>query len=163
MNNRRRLARGAVVLVAVWGLVEGVSLIGVAVAPRLTGLHVRTSSDILSEQSRLISLIVADSSRIVVDSVLGWRYAFRDGTNGTLSSQALRTTRTYSPNAGPDHLRVAAFGDSFVFGSEVNVDETWPARAEVHDSTLEVLSSTTESAVMERIKPSCATERGAPS
>ncbi len=52
----------------------------------------------------------------------------------------LRGRREYSSKAAADAVRVGAFGDSFVFGSEVGNDDVWSAQAERSEPGLEVLN-----------------------
>jgi hypothetical protein len=65
------------------------------------------------------------------DADLGWtvRRASSDPQLG-ISAQGLRSARLYEVPRPADRLRVAAFGDSFVFGSEVDPDEGWTHRIE---------------------------------
>ena len=62
--------------------------------------------------------------------------ARRDVING----QGLRSTREYAPKAPPGILRVAVFGDSFVYGNEVSAADVWTTRLEGDRSEREVLN-----------------------
>jgi hypothetical protein len=79
----------------------------------------------------LDKLSVADLHR--VDADLGWtngpNVKNHDGTVST-DSVGARGTGERSPMPAEGVLRIAVFGDSFVFGDEVTTDETWPARLE---------------------------------
>ncbi len=56
------------------------------------------------------------------------------------NSAGLRGVREYQPAAESGVLRIAAFGDSFTYGSEVPDVAAWPARLEAMHPTLEVLN-----------------------
>ena len=63
-----------------------------------------------------------------MDPELGWRprpgYRF---ANSHINVQGLRGSRTYAETRSSDVLRVAAFGDSLVFGYEIDDGDCWPA------------------------------------
>lgn len=83
----------------------------------------------------------ASSSHVMFDPLLGWRY--RPGyTNeqDTVSMQGLRGAREYQTPTPHGVLRVAAFGDSFVYGNEVAPHHTWPALIERSRAGIEVLN-----------------------
>jgi lysophospholipase L1-like esterase len=100
--------------------------------------------DVFQEQSaRIRRLIASDSTGglLELDPLLGWRYraGHRDSIN-TINAQGLRGSRTYAAHAAPGVLRVAALGDSFVYGNEVADADAWPAQAERLFPKLEVLN-----------------------
>ena len=74
-------------------------------------------------------------------SILGWRYAahFRD-KNTEMNSRALRSSREYEPLPAAHVLRIAAFGDSFVYGAEVDNANAWPALMEAQNPDMHVLN-----------------------
>jgi len=80
-------------------------------------------------------------SREVWDPVLGWRpRAGLSGPQDDISAQGIRAERLYAPLPARGVTRVAAFGDSFVYGNEVTTRESWARRLEVLDPRLEVLN-----------------------
>lgn len=125
------------------GVAEGTA----RVLLRFTGigvrLHLRSTSEILREQSeRIRRLIEPDPTRLLVlDSVLGWRYRanHRDPRNHT-NSLGVRSQREYPSPVAPGTLRVAAFGDSFVYGNEVSDSAAWPRQVERLFPDIEVLN-----------------------
>jgi lysophospholipase L1-like esterase len=124
-------------------LLEGGAFLAILVADPLTGGEIRRTRDILAEQSARIRdlLDTTVARREMLDVTLGWRYrAGYSGPGDQLSSQGLRGAREYEPAPAPGVLRVAAFGDSFVYGNEVGPEESWPARLERMHPTLEVLN-----------------------
>jgi len=122
---------------------EGVSHLVIRLSRPLFAEEIRTTRAIFREQSdRIRRLIAPDASRMLsVDSVLGWRYSagHHDAAN-TISSQGLRGARQYSAHPRPGVARVAAFGDSFVYGSEVADSAAWSAIMERLFPQLEVLN-----------------------
>jgi hypothetical protein len=121
--------------------VEGLSLAVLHLTRRLLDEEIRTTRDIWREQSVLIRQLLQGGRLLAVDSVLGWRYrsdvaTARDQTN----SRGLRSAREYSAVPADSIVRVAAFGDSFVYGNEVDNANSWSALAEQIHPRLEVLN-----------------------
>jgi hypothetical protein len=121
--------------------VEGLSLAVLHLTRPLLDEEIRTTRDIWREQSILIRRLLEEGRLLAVDSVLGWRYrsdiaTARDQTN----SRGLRSTREYSALPADSVVRVAAFGDSFVYGNEVDNANCWSVLAEQIYPQLEVLN-----------------------
>lgn len=104
---------------------------------------IRSRSAILREQSERIAIFLegARTSREELDADLGWRYrpGFASPTDH-INHQGLRALREYGPVAAPHTLRVAAYGDSFVYGNEVSDSDAWCALLEGVSPGLEVLN-----------------------
>ena len=77
-----------------------------------------------------------DWRRGVYDPHLGWDQPYNSNTGG---SRTVGTT-TYDLQPAEDVLRVVAIGNSFVFGSYVDSDETYPAQLETLLDNGEVLN-----------------------
>jgi hypothetical protein len=124
------------------GLEAGARVIELA-SPRILVEPIRRRSDILREQSRRIASLLdtSKSHREAIDSLLGWRYrpGFVSATDH-INRQGLRSRREYSDVAPRGALRIAAFGDSFVYGNEVDDDNAWPAQLEACANDYEVLN-----------------------
>ena len=58
----------------------------------------------------------------------------------TINEQGLRADREYDPRPPPGRTRIAIFGDSIVFGEEVDDDETIPVHLERRLDAAEVLN-----------------------
>ena len=101
------------------------------------------TADIFADQTRVVRELLSNQQdgRLAIDSVLGWRA--RSGyssANHTISMQGLRGDREYSQMPGPGVARIAAYGDSFTYGSEVSNSESWPAQMEQAFPHVEVLN-----------------------
>lgn len=105
--------------------------------------EIRSTGDIYAEQSERIRTMLDEdgSGRSLFDARLGWRYrpGYRDAEDA-INRQGLRSLHDYAPIAPPGTLRIAAFGDSFVYGHEVALADSWPALMEASDGDLEVLN-----------------------
>ena len=90
--------------------------------------------------------IIMDFTRKVspylqVDPFLGW--TVRTGAEKNIhriNLQGIRSNREYDLNPPEGVTRIAAFGDSFAHGSEVENDRAWTAVLEKMDPALEVLN-----------------------
>jgi hypothetical protein len=128
----------------------GVLLTAIEVALRLAspalqsllGLQLVPTSEFVADHARRAKVLLNDSTtRTVLDPVVGWRY--RPGFESDadrINLQGLRSSREFTPDAQPGVRRIAAFGDSFVFGSEVANDESWIAALDRASSDVEVLN-----------------------
>ena len=75
------------------------------------------------------------------DAELGWVYgAGHKSGRYTSNAQGARSLREYASKPAPGTLRIAAFGDSFVYGSEVGDREVWSAQLEQLVPEIEVLN-----------------------
>src|SRR6267143_531496 len=124
----RRLAGIAVAIACGVLIMEALALVAIRVGRSRLGDGFRTRGAILAEQSeRIRVLLKRDSTRLLqLDSVLGWRYRGDrpDSINGS-NAWGARGRREYSPRPRPYVTRVAAFGDSFVYGNEVADRDNW--------------------------------------
>ncbi|MEJ2539192.1 MAG: SGNH/GDSL hydrolase family protein [Gemmatimonadota bacterium] len=100
------------------------------------------SPDALVERhrARLVDFMEAVDPVTVTDTLLGWRYraGYAEGSD-TINDQGVRASGDYPEEPSPDVLRVATFGDSFVYCSEVANPDCWSAQLEA-DGQVEVLN-----------------------
>ena len=110
------------------------SAVLLAIKPRLFGTRVvRTATDYAEQAARLEEWATADPTDkvFVHDRTLGWTVQPGLSTEAdTINLQGVRSERDYPPQPGPELLRVAAFGDSFVYATEVTTPESWSAQLE---------------------------------
>jgi hypothetical protein len=142
-NTGRRWLIGALAGLVVLASLEGVARITILLANGLLDEPIRTRREILREQTeRIARLLRPDPSRLLaIDSSLGWRYrAGHHDTLNTTNAQGLRADHDYRRRPPDGVLRIAAFGNSFVYGNEVTNREAWPEQLEAIAPTVEVLN-----------------------
>jgi hypothetical protein len=139
----RRSSRllAALTLLLVLLALEVIGRVGLLVVPSLIGMPSRTTAAILSEQSERIERLLAPDSlrREEIDPELGWHYrpGYAKGMD-LVNQQGTRNLHTYQSSPPADAIRVAVFGDSFVYGNEVGTADSWPTQLEIIDPRLEV-------------------------
>ena len=144
LRPRRRIALFAGLLVVVLLVVAEVAArIVLLVSPHVFGGQAATAVERHARLASSIETMLEDrpDSLCTMDPELGWRP--RPGLdNGVdkINSQGLRSAREYAPDAGAGTLRVAAFGDSFVYGSEVETRDAWASVIERRRPDTEVLN-----------------------
>jgi lysophospholipase L1-like esterase len=140
---RRRLILGMAAALIALVVVEATSYVGLRLAPRLLQEPIRRTPDIFAEQSAKLRQLLDTTAahREVLDSALGWRYraGFRKGGD-QISAQGLRSDRLYASTPPTGVLRVAAFGDSYVYGTEVDNAGAWPTLLERLAPGIEVMN-----------------------
>jgi hypothetical protein len=121
---------------------EGASYIGLWLMARVTGVRAPRISTVLADQTKRVNdYLEGRHGRDEIDSLLGWHYRAGYARGGdVINAQQLRSLRVYSQAPRPAVLRTAVFGDSFVYGSEVDTKDAWPSIAEGTASDLEVLN-----------------------
>ncbi len=75
-----------------------------------------------------------DTATILYDQRTGWTYrpnSLRHQGTFTVNSSGMRSQYEYSIDPLPDTLRIAAFGDSFTAGDDVNDDQVWTNQLEL--------------------------------
>lgn len=123
--------------------IESMSFITIWFSSSFLGHEYRRTQDIFKEQSERIKEFLDPKSerREVFDSTLGWLYRKNySDTKNQINSQGLRSNREYSLVADLNTIRVAAFGDSFVYCNEVVNKDSWPALIEDLLPNIEVLN-----------------------
>jgi len=115
----------------------------IAVSRPLFSEPIRRTADIYREQTDYVRrwLRMDERGRDAVDPIVGWRYraGFSNGRN-SINSHGLRSLREYEATAPAGVLRVAAFGDSFVYGNEVVDANAWASIVEVLFDDIELLN-----------------------
>ncbi len=86
-------------------------------------------------------LIEGNTSFIAFDPTLGWSHKpWGSADIYRANGQGLRADRDYLQSPPPGTVRIATFGDSFMLGSDVEVEQTWQAVLEGSESGVEVLN-----------------------
>jgi GDSL-like lipase/acylhydrolase family protein len=140
-ERRAPYSLAALTLLIVLASIEVIGRVGLLVVPSLIGMPNRTASAILREQTERIGRLLAPDSlrREEIDPELGWHYRARYGRGlDVINGQGTRNARSYASSPPRDAIRVAVFGDSFVYGNEVGTADSWPAQLEAIDPQLEV-------------------------
>ena len=139
----RKLYFRAVSLLLLAIFTEAVSYLAIALAPRWFGREILRTPVILARQTETITKTLNrnDTAFTVFDQQLGWRLRRGASTRiDHINSQGLRSRRVYSPVPEEGIIRVAAFGDSFLYCTEVSDDDAWPLLMEQMFPELEVLN-----------------------
>jgi hypothetical protein len=105
--------------------------------------RIRRARTLYEEQSAEIRALINPTIRqhVQIDPLLGWLHTpgFQDSQN-RMNSAGLRGVREYTPTPAAGVLRVAAFGDSFVYGAEVDGASSWAGLLERQHPDIEVLN-----------------------
>jgi hypothetical protein len=125
------------------GVLEACAYLVIQVSDSFLRESIRRRATIYADQTSQVAAMLNTSvaERELLDRELGWMYrpGFRSATDH-LNASGLRSLREYAPSAPAGRIRVAAFGDSFVYGNEVPDDSAWTAQVEGMDSAVEVLN-----------------------
>ncbi len=140
-SRRGKILRRGLGVLFVLAFTELLSLAAIPVLNTWLSDRIRRNKDVFEEQSRAIRELLGPGQLIEIHPVMGWRYApnYAKGPH-RLNAAALRSGRDYDPVAPTGVRRVAAFGDSFVYGSEVGNADAWPRIIEAANPDLEVLN-----------------------
>lgn len=129
-------------LVCVLLALEAGSFAVIVLTARVTEEEIRRTADIYEEQSLKIRKLLDPGPKLLqLDPELGWRYraGYRDSRD-RMNALGVRSAREYSVVPGPGVVRVAAFGDSFVYCNEVANNDSWPTLMESLSPRIEVLN-----------------------
>ena len=144
LPSARRAAAWAALALLVWAAVEGLCQGALFALARLRGLEVPLAPRFHLDpvpRARLERVLAGREPYYPFDPELGWTVK----PNGRLplyraNAQGLRGDREYAPAPPPGVVRIGAFGDSFVHGTEVENADVWTARLEALRPGLEVLN-----------------------
>lgn len=126
-----RFARTLGAFVVVGTLVEIASHLTIVAANPFLTQPILTRRALFEGQSRLLGVLLDSARRDQLDPTLGWTYrpGYAAGPD-TLNREGMRSSREYSPSPSDSLPRIAAFGNSFVYCTEVSNDECWSSQLE---------------------------------
>ena len=143
-----KLYRGLLHMLFLLLLIEGMSWLGLkAIDIAMPSTEILPKTDeIYAKQSLYIEQLLESQrgekkSVLILDADLGWRYRenFNSSLNG-INRQGVRSNREYTNTVTSGVTRIAVFGDSFAYGSEVSNADAWSTQAESIFPDLEVLN-----------------------
>jgi len=140
---KRQALFGLVMVAMTLGVIEILAAIVLVIYPSIFGGHATSLEDRDARLVESITAILEDRPDALAEfnAELGWRpRPDLDNGRDIINSQALRSRREYLESPLPGVLRIAAFGDSFVYGSEVLTDDAWPSLIEQSRPNTEVLN-----------------------
>ncbi len=140
MTSRRRQAFIVITAAMVWGACELIVALALPTKhPPVSTMDPRVFIE--KYRSQIEKLIGNTTGFVAFDPMLGWSHKPRGhGDIYRANGQGLRADRDYSQAPPPGVVRIATFGDSFMLGADVEVDQTWQAVLEGSDHGLEVLN-----------------------
>lgn len=124
---RRRLLIGLAACLLI-GLAEAFSFAAAAFLNRSTPLEIYTRNHLIeSHVTSIRDFLEAGDTRTALHPVRGWTYRadFASGRD-TINAAGVRAAHTY-PDSSEASIRIAAFGDSFVYCNEVTNADCWTA------------------------------------
>jgi hypothetical protein len=124
-------------LLLVYLCIEGLCFGGLLLLDRVINVGYNPNPSTLSGQQKASLekfLERKQGEQVSQDPVLGW--VRRSEAN----SAGMRDDREYSVKPPPGVLRIAAFGDSFTYGSDVDLHETWTKQISAIEPSIEVLN-----------------------
>lgn len=120
------------------------SFVAIELANRVLDEPILTRRKIYEYQTTgLQSLIARDTARgrDRLDSTLGWIYAPGWNSDGDrINFQGIRALREFTRTPSDTVVRIAAFGDSFVYDTEVSTDKAWTSRFNEYAVGVEILN-----------------------
>jgi hypothetical protein len=143
-RGRRRPLAAALLALATWGALEALAQAALVAFACLRGLEAPVAARFSlhpTPRSRIPRILAGGELYYPLDPDLGWTVAPGGRARRyRANSQGIRADADYAPTPPPGVLRIAAFGDSFVHGTEVGNEDTWPARLAALRPGLEVLN-----------------------
>jgi hypothetical protein len=139
IDRRRLFVRVAFALI-VYLLVEGVAFGGLVFLRKTRGLRYFPDGSTLAPEGRAnLDLFLTPGSKptMTLDPDLGWIHG--PGRRG-INAAGIRDDREYKPEPDSGELRIATFGDSFTYGSDVELGENWAKRIPAINPAIEVLN-----------------------
>jgi len=143
-----KLYRGFFYLLLILLVLEGMSLLGLKTLDMvMPSTNILPKTDEIYEAQSLYTEKLLQSQKgdkvsvLILDADLGWRYRENfTSSRDQINTQGVRSNREYAEVAPDDMTRIAVFGDSFAYGSEVSNADTWTSQTEAIYPDLELLN-----------------------
>ncbi len=139
-HRSRRLVFALLTVILVWFVCECIVVIAApSTLPPVNTLDPRVFVE--RYRAPITKLIDGETELFALSPKLGWSYK-PWGQMGIYRSngQGIRADRDFDAVPPDGVLRIATFGDSFMYGADVEVQDSWQARLEASDPTVEVLN-----------------------
>lgn len=123
-------------------VMELFSYLGIYVYDRIFSYQpIQATSEIYETQTRKIHQLLNSHGREYLFPGLGWNVvANYRSKQHKINAQGLRSDHEYSRRAQKNIIRVAAFGDSFVYGNQVSNQDAWVTVLENEFKNIEALN-----------------------
>jgi len=134
----------SVIFVIVLIIAEITSYLGIYVyGIAFPGRPILQTKVIYDDQSNQVNKLINGNLKLreVIHAELGWKV--KPGYNtrwDQINLKGLRSNREYSREPNEKTIRIAAFGDSFIFGSEVPNKDSWSSIVERDYKNIEILN-----------------------
>jgi hypothetical protein len=135
MRNKNFIPYLSVLLILL--LMEGVCYLGLKILNKKFRIRYGPNVEVLSKQQKTLLkkfLAARKGERVKQHPVLGWV------STSQANSAGMRDDREYDKTPSPGVVRIAAFGDSFTYGSDVTLEESWEKQLAASAPSLEVLN-----------------------
>jgi len=124
-------------IVVIYAVTEGMCSLALRVLQNRRGISYSPNPSALTEtqQTTLRNFLsVKKGKYITLDPVLGWVMTSENNAAG------MRDDREYEKAPPPGTVRISAFGDSFTYGSDVKLGETWEKQLARSFPSFEILN-----------------------
>ncbi len=126
-----------VLVFTIFILIEGLCYLSLFLLDKIFNVRYDPNVSTLSgeQKSRLRKFLNQKrGERTKQDPVLGWI------NTGEVNSAGVRDNREYDKVPAPGTIRISAFGDSFTYGADVKLRDTWEKQLSLLDPSIEVLN-----------------------
>jgi len=143
---RRRIAIILAAVLLAYAVVELAALAGLEFLKHYSGVQPVGEAATLTKHNTqaLRAFVERGQGRFMrMDPELGWVPGQRRGETkiyDALNSAGMRDDREYDKQPAPDSVRIAAFGESFTYGAEVQLGENWAKLMPELEPALEILN-----------------------
>ena len=124
-------------IVLIYLVTEGTCYLGLLLLQKRFRVSYRPNVSVLSENQKisLRKFLKARRGEVVgQDPVLGWVFTSESNSAG------MRDDREYKRVSPPGMIRISAFGDSFTYGQDVALGETWEKQLGILAPSMEILN-----------------------